>query len=458
MNTDLTKLLSQLPADDIRELLRSLYGMDKAVDSRIESRLLASDSVALAKHLKKRTASLKRGSRFISRGESSFFSRDMERLLEEIAALLPTDPKATFALAEAFMATHQKVLKRCDDSNGSVGDAYGFGRELWLRAALAWQSSDTPCKLDWQAEVVQRHSDNDYGMWDGLIAGSAELLSEAQLREMAQTFEVDAVRLNAERQEGRYCSAGARAELGMCAVAEALGDVALFAHSYRCTGGEPNELQREHIVKFCLAQSDGEAALQWLGGEWASRYSGSRGTLMDQALVLLGRSEELLQLRRKAYEADPSAMRLEELLAVAPTEEHDALVLAAASKAGASDKIWLAVDTLLALGLPAAAAQYVEQHPERLSDVGYNAHLGWAATFEEEQQYLATVLCYRILLLEILAAGRIKAYSHAAKYYRALSRLDRHIQHYRDFLNAEVFEQQLRSQHGQKRSFWGRVS
>jgi len=458
MNAELKKLLAQLSEEELSVALQLVYGMDKSVDRRIESLLLASDTDAHAKHLKKRVASLKRGSRFISWSESSAFARDMERLLDEISALVPTDPQAAFKLADAFMATHEKVLSRCDDSNGSIGGAYYYALELWINAAVAWESSNVPCKVDWPTEIAKRHQDNAYGMWDRLISGSKALLSPAQLYQMAEQFEEDAVRFSTQNDDSRFCSKTTVATLGISGVAEALGDVELYARSYTCTGKHPNELQSQDIAKFALAQDDGESALQWLSGNCEHRFQLDKNKLLDEAYSKLGRTEDLLHLRRAAYESDPSVMRLNSLIEVSPLKEHKALTQAAALKAYAIDDIRLAVNALFNLKESGLASDYLKEFPERLEQVWYEPLLDWTKKFEDEEQYLAAVLCYRHLMLDILRRAKTKSYPHAAKYYRALSRLDKSVGDYGEFVDAADFEQQLQDKHGKKYSFWDRVS
>jgi len=51
--------------------------------------------------------SVGRGSRFISYGESSQFSRTLHQLIEQVEAMVPADPKAAFGLIDPSMGTSQ---------------------------------------------------------------------------------------------------------------------------------------------------------------------------------------------------------------------------------------------------------------------------------------------------------------------------------------------------------------
>ncbi len=457
MKADLKELLAQLKQPELRALVESLYGTDKEVDNLIEVAVLASDTQALAKHLKKRVQSLKRGSRFISYHESFSFSATLDQLIEQIEMLLPEDPRVAFELADLFMTSHGKVYDRCDDSGGCVGDAYRDAMQLWLQAAAAWQAGSQPCKLDWADEVRKRYSDNSYAVWDFLIAGSLPLLGESKLHDLAMHFEKEVKRLGKNKSDG-YSSVLANAKSGLRGVAVALGDVAMYERSYLINTPEPGDLIKEDIAKFCLSRDDAESALKWLAGEWHLRFKDRQQKLTDIAYSMSGRTDDLLKLRRDAYHNEPGFQRLQALLEVVPEAEKEALQAQAQSRASASEDIIVAVDTLIKLEALDAAGAYVLQHPELIKQVTYHALAEWAVLFEEGSEHLAAVLLYRELMLEILQAGRTKAYRHAAKYYKALERLDQHLDDYQSLVSQADFYLALQECHGRKRSFWSLLS
>lgn len=458
MKANLKKLLEQSTEEELRLLVQSLYGENEQVDSRIEAALLANDSSVLAQHLKSQIQSLNRGSRFISYGESFQFSRTLDQLIGQIGVLVPDDPKAAFELADLFMNTHKKVYERCDDSGGSVGESYREALQLWLTAASAWQASSQPCQLDWTVEIRNRYDDNDYAVWDYLISSSLAVLGDKQLRDFGIQFESEVKQLSVVKEEG-YNANLVHAELGVRAVAQALGDVAMFERSYLISRAEPNELQKETIANFCLEQKDAVSALKWLTGEWQPRFADRQYKLLDMAYVMMGRSDDLLQMRREAYNTKPSFERLQALLDAAPEAEREALQSDAVNQASSSDDIIVAVDTLMKLQDIDAAAAYVVQYPEKLQEVSHYSLAEWAVSLEQSgSSCLAAILIYRILLLEILQAGRTKVYRHAAKYYKALQRLDRKVVGYQSLVGKAEFDEELQALHGRKRSFWSLVT
>lgn len=455
MNEEQTEQLKQLSHEQLCELIVSIHGADRQVDQRIEYALLAGDPLALTKHMKKRIQSINRGRRFIDYRESSAFSRELDQVVAEIAMLLPKDPKATFTLTDAFMNTHPKVLNRCDDSNGSIGDVYRYAAQLWMDAAVAWQASEQACKLNWSDEITNRHNDNGYGMWDNLIASSYPLLGEDALRDLAEGFKSVVIERK-KKSTDRYDNIQATAQIGLKSVATALSDVPMYEQSYTINF-PPNELQKESIVKFCLSVNDGASALKWLKGDWQERHFRTQQKLLDQAYQLTGKSGDLLALRREQYEKSPGYNNLQALIEIAPEKEQVKLKAQASRLASKSTDANTAIDTLLQLQDMEAVSNYVLKHSEKLEQVAYYALSDWAKVFEAHGLALPAVLAYRVLLLDILQSARTKAYRYAATYYRALERLDADVDSYQKWPDKTQFQAVLVEKHGKKRSFWGLV-
>ncbi len=457
MKENLKQLLLAAGETKLQSLVLTIYGTDEQVDKLIETALLASNTPALANQISKEIRSLNLDDRFIHYNQSYELSRILDQLIEQIESLLADNPKTAFELADQFINTHVSVLGSCDDSDGDIGQCYRDATRLWLAAATAWNNSDQPCNLDWSEEILQRHHNNDYAVWDYLIDNSLPLLGEARLRELALDFE-NRIKTLAKTSSQGYNPALSGASLGLMGVAQALGDVAMYERSYLLRTPDVNELQKLNIAVFCLQQQDPQSALKWLQGEWNDRNRTERNRLIDQAYAMSGDSEALLEIRRQAYESEPGFEQLQALLQIAPKAERDTIQTQAIARASSADNINVAVDTLIRLNAAKEAANYVLQHSEKTHLVGYSTLSIWAKLFESTQQYLASVLVYRVLLLDILQAGRARAYRHAAGYYTALQRLDRKVVDYQKLPNYESFLQGLKKDHGRKRSFWSLVS
>ncbi|KAA9000116.1 hypothetical protein FJU30_12610 [Affinibrenneria salicis] len=455
MNAELQRLLDVSSEQQLTALVRAIYGMSVEVDQRIESILLSSDPQALARQLKKRIKSIARGRKFIDYFQSHAFSQTLRVLIDDIAQLLPSSPQLAFELADQFMVTHENVYGRSDDSGGAIGDSYARGLEVWLQAAGCWRATGN-CKLDWLSELQSRHNHNGYAVWDNLIVGSAQLLTPEELHQLVWRFETEFKQAKYVPGGKDYSFEAARATLGIAAVAEALQDVSLFERSVLLISPSPNELQKQSISDFCLRAQDGESALKWLAEPWSPRFENERLALLDKTYVLLDRRSELLELRQRAYQRQPDNRRLNALLSVLPEAERPAVKGQAVEKALQMEPVELRLETLIALDALDAAQQQLIKHRAQLR-ASYSMLLNWAERFRAERRFLAAVVCYRLLLEEILAAGRIKAYGHAARYYQQLEKLHAQIERYDDLPDWPAYQQQLRQQHGRKTSFWQRL-
>lgn len=456
MHPQLKQLLTQASAEHLAQLLQSIYGVDKTVDQKIETALLQHQPQALAQQLKKRIQAIKRGKTFIDYRHSFAFSQQLDALLVDIASLLQAEPELTFGLIDQFMASHQQVYARCDDSSGSIGECYRAGVDVWLSAASRWRQLGTKCKLNWPAELLSRHNDNGYAVWDQLISASADLLTTQELQQMAWCFEADFKRAQDNNTEVFVSYPQLTASCGLAAVASALKDVALYEKSVLLHSAEPNELQKQSIVQFCLAVKDGTAALKWLDAPWSNEAA--RVRLLDNTLELLGRDKDLLALRRQVYDKQPDNDNLQALLAVLPPQEQTAVQQQAVSRAQQLDNTTLAISSLIALqALPEAAEQLLlRQHS--LTTVSYYDLQAWAKAFIPAKQELAAILCYRVLLEDILQAARSKAYHHAASYYKQLAKLDAQIDSYQALPDWAEYQVLIRQQHGRKSAFWRHIN
>lgn len=454
MKAPFSNLLEQLPEDKLRALVQSLHGLDQYVDKRIETELLSYDGVAMAAYLKEQVQLLDDSNRTVEWERSGTFGRKLDELVADIEGLVAECPREAFELVDMFMDTHEKVYKRCEDSDSGIGGTYSSAMRLWLTAAQAWRQSAQPCQVVWHEEILKRQLNNSGAVWNHLVFNSRELLGAKDLKQLAAGFKQEIERLNTAGDESEFDYRRASAETGLRSVAEVLGDVSLFECSF-LSGGKPlDEMQKEQIAQFCLAQNDGEAALRWVTDQW-QWCEDQRLRLLDQTYGVLGQFSNLLTLRRETYKADPSQYRLADLLEVAPKKEHQRINAQAMEKAAESENITVAVNTLFSLQSPIAASEYVLNHSDRLSETSAHSLADWGTSFEESGQNRAAVLCYRRLLLDILDAANTKVYPQAAHCYKALDRLAEAVDGTKAFTSAEDFEAELHSKHGRKRSFWG---
>jgi tetratricopeptide (TPR) repeat protein len=285
MTPELLQLLKAATEEQLKMLVASLYGIDDVVDQRIESVLLTSNSPALARQLNERINTIARSTGCIDYKHVAKFNQTFDILLDDIAQTIDVAPKHAFELVDRFMSIHESIYEQVDDSDGDIGAIYAQALEVWLKAA--------------------RHNDNGYAVWDDLIAGSGELLTKDELMQLSKRFEKAFKQARKAPANRGYNAEAATAALGIAEVAKALSDVKMFERSILIDSPKPNEVQIQNIVRFCLSVNDGESALQWLQGTWDKRFESEKLSLLDAAYVVLGRHQELLELRRSAYQQCP---------------------------------------------------------------------------------------------------------------------------------------------------------
>lgn len=457
MSKDISDFLSALPKEALVKFITQLYGENKDLNRRIDTLMIQNNPDELFKALKKRVQSLKRSSRFIGYNESFDFSRTLDALLHDIKILLlPLSPKKSFELVDLFLATANNTFERVDDSAGCVGDSYRYGVTLWLETASAWQQGKEPCKKDWQQEIYTIFQNNDYGVYDGLLPGSAELLDEEALRQLAWRFESEARKaLKTPADEDKnYNFAASHACIGLRSVAEALNDIELYERATLITSPKPNGLQKESLATFSLRLSQPASALKWLDAPWDDRFEKKRLELLDECYQQADEAEKLLQLRRDYYQQYPNFHSLSRLLEVSPEPEKNKLLTRALDDAKAMGDLTAAVDMLLKMEAVEAAESLIVSRSDQLANCFYGSLRDFIEVFEKSGRPLAALLCYRALLEDILNQGRSKAYHYAARYYQKIQALDKTLSQYDEFPDAVTYEAAIKAKHGRKRAFW----
>lgn len=412
----------------------------------------------MAKHIKKRIASVKRSQRYLNYRESEDFSLLLDGILFDTEPLIDKAPKIAFELFDQFMSTHIGTIERADDSGGSIGESYRQGVEFWIQAASQWRAQDAKCKVDWQKELLTRHHENDYGIWDGLISNSSLLLSEAELKQLAWRFENAIRQALSNGESDGYNYPAAQAAIGLAGIARALSDVQLYERSVLLRSPEPNDLQKKSIIEFCFSINDGHSALKWLQTPWSGRFEYDRQVLLDKTLEILGKFDELIEFRREAYNQVPDFHNLQALLEYLPEADKANVLKHAVDNALQQNNSESIIDTLIHLTAYNQAAEHLLQNHDKLASAFYDELLDWAKAFTQSNHLLAAIACYRILLEQILDAGRAKAYGHAAKYYKKLEELDHGINSYSPLQDRRTYQVHLQEKHGRKSSFWSRVS
>jgi hypothetical protein len=456
--TTLDKRLEALrgqPKEALAALLAELAAAHPEVEQRLARHALAADPEHLAAEFRKRLQSWKRSRRFLGRSEAAAFGRALEAWLDEIEReLLPLDPARAHVLADGFVRSDERFFEQADDSDGAIGDAIRAGCRLWLRAAKA-QSNWQPA--EWIDRVYALVNADEYGAREALLEHSDLLFDEAGLRALAARFEADlekALRARGAAEPRDYAVYRAAAAIGL--IADALRDPDLSTKATLRYSPNPNVLQKEHFAERYIRFGRPGDALAWLDGDWGYREEG-RERLLAQAYAALGDTARLRAVRQALFDRTGSPSDFEAWReSLAPADRANATELAR-ERARALDDPITGAQLLLVLADDASAEALLLARHATLRGEQYYRLLPLAQALEKKGRLLGTIVCYRALLVAVLARAYARAYGHAADYLRTLRRLDTQVDNYGPLSTHEAFESSLRSAHGRKVSFWNRI-
>lgn len=461
----LRKQIKSASKDQLNRLVIALYGIHSDIDDIIERHLAAATETGpseasdeLATMLHRQIEQLRREDEFIDYRSGYAFSCRLESLLVDINTLLrEQDLAQALQLTEDFLALEDNILTRCDDSDGDVGYTFRGALDQWLDIATELRSVE-PDARDWVALVLHYFHNNDYGVFDDVISHSRPLLTVNELQQLAQGFEQDASKALENSNDTSYNSEASHACIGLQSVAKALDDIGLFEKATLLKSPIPNTRQLGHIIDFAIERSHFERAEHWLQQpQWQedpSYYKQMRNRLLEAQ----GNLDALKENLKQDFLQTPCSYHLRAYWDIATRDEQPEIKKTAESLIKARlekpDNVPDIIEMLLILGSLAKAQQIVVQYYSALKSLYFSTYLGWLERFSEKDHSLACVVCYRLLLLDLLDRGYAKAYHHGGRYFNKLLALDTRINNYETLLSAEDFIRQIQQEHWRKRSFW----
>ncbi len=450
--TRLAAALRQVPKETLADLLAELAQSHPEASERLERHALSHDPAGLANVFRTRLEGWKHPKRFRGRGAAADFGRELQAWLDEIEReLLPLDAAQALQLVEAFLGNDAEFFEQADDSDAAIGDAIRAACRLWLRAAKAQGNRHI---AHWVERVYALVAADQYGARDALLKHAELLFEEPGLRALAQRYEADLDEGLAAREAGRREHGAFRAAAAIELIADALGNPDLSTRTALRINPDPDLRQREQFAQRYLRRGRPREALAWLERDGMHAEEVSRH-LLAEVYAALGETERLRQVRRELFERSGSLDDFEAWkISLAPAEQASATELARA-RAHALDDPVAAARLLLALNDDAGAEQVLIARRASVRGESYY-HLVPLAQALENQRPRAAIVCYRALLLAILARAYARAYGHAADYLRTLRRLDTQLFDYGALETHEAFEASIRHAHSRKVAFWSR--
>lgn len=477
------KSLEALGATKLAALVFDEASGNAAFKRRVTAAIAAqSGPGTVAKLIDRRLSGLERAKSFIEWDKSRRFADDLAAVLKSILQELgPVDPETGTDRLLRFLATHEAVFERMDDSSGYVQGVYEEG--IAALGALAAQLS--PDALGMLPDrVMQALGEKDHGylprVADQVIPHLPPAALEAWESDLAQrTAERDAAEAD-QRASGRWfysmTDQWRRMRQFIAQVQGRLDHLVLLER-------EKPDRSQDRLGIAALLHEVGrlEEALEWVrdGGPYAHatlfglveddlphESPAVRQALLEAAILKdmnrRGESSRVLW-DHFARTLAPEILRAH-LKTLPDFEDIEAEEKAMALALGHSDA-QAALRFFLAWPRHDLAGQVIVAQRRSWSGSDWHILPAIAATLEHEQPLAATIL-YRVLLDDILARARSKAYHHGAKYLAALDRMgpdaDNAAGRPDDLETHATYRAQLKTHHGRKVGFWalaeGRVT
>ncbi len=438
MGNTVRQRLIALGVEAVADALLGLAERSEAADAVVQ-RLVATPEENVQR-FKAKLAGLKRGRRFIPWGEAEGLARQLEDMLHDLASNVD-DPCQGAELVMSFYTTDNGTLGRCDDSSGFVGDVYRLeAADLFVGYASRCEKKERLAK-----RALKLVADDGYGVRDAILHRAVEYLPEniirkhliAPLEEQAESVQ--------DEFEGRACFHLIES------LALQLKDAPLFEKTRIASWGEPNGPACLSIARAYLDSGDARTALTWV--ERFPSEERFRAYERDQLLLeihgRLGNRAQQEEAAWRLFRRHRSTETLNDLLSVIGEERRADIV---------ADEVTAILDVpnlsesdawfLIENNHMEEADTYLIERAEQLDGANYWLLLELVEPFEATGRQLAVTAIYRALLDSVLERGYTKAYSHAARYLKALDRIAETVEEWRGLVAHDTYAAQLRERHG----------
>jgi len=466
--------LIKLGADSLADLVLELVEGSAALQRQARMALSAAQGPKdIAADIRKRFASLRRSSSFISWRQQRAFSKDLFSLITMIEAhVAQDDADEAFELLWSFLQLAPSIYMRIDDSNGVVGDVMHFAM-----AALDKVSPRIVHDPKHLAErVLDAIADAGYGEFDGVIPATAAALGQEGLEHLKVITEEWAAKPPTQKELERYQGYGFQRSpeeaildskrgtqsIIIAAVADAQGDVDAYMSRYTAEQLTFGTIA-PGVAKRLLAAGRAEEALKIVEGSRAAEradrrvfYNYKLDEAYEECLAKLGRVEELKQHLWSRFEEALDDTALRKYLKMLPDFDDIEAEERALSYAEQFPRISTAAHFLVDWPDLERAARVINAHADKL-DGNQFYWMSEAADKLYEKHTMAAVLLLRALIVDTLAGAKSKRYRYAAKHLASCAQAEAMISDHQGQQSHAEFVAQLRDQHGRKHGFWSLV-
>ena len=445
MSDERKNKLINLGTDVLADALLKLADNDVKADSLVER--LTSDPSDIIKKFRRKISGLKRRTRFIHWRESIQFAAELDELLEDIEEVNP-EPCVGMALVASFFETDQNIVGNCDDSSGHIGDVYRFGA-CSLFAQYASGCQDKKKVLD---VLMKTYSDDPYGVREGLIEKTKEMLGTEDAKNAIHFFEMLAEGEGDEYKKRHF-------QRAIESLARQTGDAKLFEKTRLESREEPGTAAFLDIATVYLENNEPRIALEWINriSKDETFMDQERRNLFQQIYGQLGDSRKEEEIAWLSFRKQRTLQTLENLLNIIGDEKREQVIHNEAGfiiDDGKTD--YLDIQFLIDVRQfdEAEICIQVMAGTRTINGDYYTILLPMAKAMEFEGRLLTAYVIYRALLESILERKFYKGYPIAAKYLTKLDLLATEIDNWQDLGEHGMFHVWLNQVHGKKSSFW----
>ena len=398
---------------------------------------------ALIKSLLTDIRSIAKSKRFIDWGESGSFSASLAQILSNTQRhLLPNHPTQAIKVLDLFLSLGERVMNRCDDSNGDISGEF---REAFMLWGKAWAVlPDFDAKIF--AQSIWKHLDtNDYGLADEVIPASADALKRKGLDEL-ETL----VKSHHHKNTDSF------------PVFHALRDIALLRQSpeafqevFKFTGRVQTISDQLDFARLLIKSTRNQEAIILLESiDDTAHYGRDSLDLLIELYSLEGNTDKAQQLRWRGFMTRSDLKYYQEYVECLADATDKGKALSAAIEHATNHQSYLtALQLLNDLGQPDKAASVFRQKYDSIDGNHYHSLKGIAKDFSKAGYTLEAVLIYRRLAESILSRAKSKYYDYAIGYLKKSMELGANVHDWINYPSTTAYFEQLRTDHAKKPAF-----
>lgn len=448
MNNDKKEKLTALGADALADALLDLALRFDAVDDRVNN-MIASPEDNI-ESFKKRLAAVKASKAFIQWGQNSAFADELEGMLEDLKAGV-SEPLVGIKLLAKFYEADDKILGRCDDSSGYIGDLFqDNAKDLFVEYASRYRDKKMVADI-----VLKLNLTDSYGVRDALIHSAGSYLPEQIMREMVNELHQMIEERGKEVDSSNYY-------LLIESLARQLKDPELFEMTKMSHSEKFSPQALIDIARVYFESGDAETALSRLemipGQEKKERYMAPALTkLLSDIYRALNNKDKLAEILHRIFSTTHALTDLQELLDIVGNDKREEIIDCEIVSIFQKDYFdAYHAGFMLSVDKVEETERYIFKHAESIDGIFYNSLLPLAEKMSSQGHYLAASLIYRSLLLSILERANSTIYKHGVEYLCKLDRLASSVKDWKTFISHSDFMEFLAEKHKRKSSFWSK--